>query len=122
MINAESIICFCIILISSAPMIILGIIQYNSKKPVGFWAGKEPPGEEQVSDIRAYNHRHGIMWLLYGAGLILCFIPGFFFGENWGIALAVLVTAEISVGLIGMIYYHNYLDRTYLKEGDSKMK
>ena len=58
-------ICFCIVLISSAPMIILGIIQYNSKKPVGFWAGKEPPGEEQVSDIRAYKKDYEKLYLVF---------------------------------------------------------
>lgn len=35
------------------PLFILGIVQYHSKKPVGFWAGKEPPKAEQLTDVKA---------------------------------------------------------------------
>ena len=113
--TTEYIISFCIAAVCIAPVIILGIVQYNSKKPVGFWSGKEPPKSEQITDIRAYNHKHGIMWILYGAGFILCFLSGFLFGEMWGVASSVLAIVETGAGLLGMIAYHNYLDRRYFK-------
>lgn len=35
------------------PLFIFGIVQYHSKKPVIFWAGKEPPTAEQFTDVKA---------------------------------------------------------------------
>ena len=59
--NAESVFSLCIIILSSFPLIIIGIVQYKSKTPVGFWSGKNPPAKEQVRDIPAYNKKHGLM-------------------------------------------------------------
>lgn len=112
--NAEILLSLCIAAASISPVIILGIVQYNSKRPVSFWAGKEPPKPEEITDIKAYNHRHGIMWICYGAGFLLCFGLGFLFGEAAGIAASVLSAVELFGGLIGMILYHNRLDRIYL--------
>ena len=37
-----------ILIICTAPVVIIGIVQFNSKNPVGFWSGKEPPKKEQI--------------------------------------------------------------------------
>lgn len=113
--TTETIFGIMVALIGILPILILGIVQYCSKEPVGFWAGKEPPKKEQVSDVRAYNHRHGLMWILYGAGFFLCFCCGIFLE---GAASAIPALVECIVGLLLMILYHNKLDRTYLKKGD----
>ncbi|MCI8635715.1 MAG: hypothetical protein HFJ05_08990 [Eubacterium sp.] len=109
-----------ILIICTAPVVIIGIVQFNSKNPVGFWSGKEPPKKEQIIDVRGYNRRHGIMWILYGTGMDLCFLSGYFLrnflGDAWGYVSAVLVMAEVFAGLLGMIAYHNHLDRKYLTE------
>ncbi len=78
--TAEIIIFSVILLISAAPIIIIGIVQYRSKEPVGFWSGKKPPGKEQITDVKAYNRKHGLMWILFGVGFIFCFVCGLFFG------------------------------------------
>ena len=50
----------------------------------------------------------------------LCFLSGYFLrnflGDAWGYVSAVLVMAEVFAGLLGMIAYHNHLDRKYLTE------
>lgn len=102
-----------IVFICMMPIIIIGIIQYRSKKPVGFWSGKEPPKKEQITDVEAYNHKHGIMWIFYGAGFILCFICGFIFSEK--IAL-ILSSTECIGGIFVMIAYHNKLNHMYYKK------
>lgn len=51
------------------------------KDPVGFWSGVRPPTRDKVSDINAYNKKHGVMWIIYGAGIISAFFFGMFFGE-----------------------------------------
>lgn len=114
--TGEIIFSFVVLLISTSPIIILGMVQYRSKEPVGFWAGKKPPRNEEITDVRAYNRKHGLMWILYGAGFIVCFVCGTFFG---GFAAAYLCMAEAVLGLLGMIAYHNRLNRMYdKKQGD----
>ena len=67
---AAIVVSFIVTFIPAMHLIILGILQYRSKKPVGFWTGKKPPAEEAFTDITAYNKKHGIMWILYGAGIV----------------------------------------------------
>lgn len=101
-----------VLLICAIPLIILGIVQYRSKEPVGFWSGKKPPRSEEITDVRAYNQKHGLLWILYGVGLVLSFVCGMLFG--WFVA-ACLCMAEVFGGLLLMIACHNRLDRLYSK-------
>lgn len=63
--------------------------------------------------MKAYNQKHGIMWIAYGMGFIFCFICGLPFG---GEAAAVLCMIEVVGGIAGMIAYHGKLDRIYCKK------
>lgn len=110
--TAETVIATVICFVGMAPIIILGIVQYKSKSPVGFWSGEEPPGKEQITDVKAYNHKHGLMWIFYGIGFIICFMTGLMFG---GEAAAALAFIECVGGLFVMIAYHNKLKRMYFK-------
>lgn len=117
--TAETIIFVVIVAISAMPMIILGIVQYGSKEPVGFWSGKEPPKREQITDVKAYNQRHGVMWILYGGGLFLCFVWVLPFGESLeSLALVSVIPGMIECigGIFVMIAYHNKLNRRYFRE------
>lgn len=42
----------------------IGIYAWNRKKPMWFWSGKTVK-ETEISDITAYNHANGIMWIVY---------------------------------------------------------
>lgn len=97
------------------PLFILGIVQYHSKKPVGFWAGKEPPKAEQLTDVKSYNHRHGIMWMVYSAAFVLCFFIGLVISGPHGYSAAIAGGIECLSGLLVLIWYHNRLNRKYLK-------
>ena len=113
---AETVITLVILLVSTAPVIIIGIVQYRSKDPVGFWSGKKPPKKEQITDVKAYNRKHGLMWILLGTGCILCFVCGLPFG---GLITGYLCMVEVMGGILAMIAYHKKLDRMYCKkEGD----
>ena len=109
--TAESIICMVIVAISAMPMIIIGISQYRS-----FWSGKEPPKKEQITDVKAYNQKHGIMWIVYGAGFFLCFALAVPFGEKLALVAVGLGTIECIGGIFVMIAYHNKLNRRYYRE------
>ena len=111
--TAENIIAVVILCISMLPLVVLGIFQMKSKEPVGFWSGVKPPTRDKVSDVVAYNKKHGIMWVIYGAGIVPVFFLGMIFGEMVAVcALGV----EIIGGLVAMICYHNYLDKKYIKQ------
>lgn len=107
---AETIICFVILLLCAVPIIILGIVQYRSKDPVGFWSGKKPPAREQITDVKAYNQKHGRMWIVYGVGILLSFVCGLLFG---GLVAGYLCMIEVMGGVPIMIMYHNRLNRMY---------
>lgn len=114
---AETIITLIILMVSIGPIIILGIVQYRSREPVGFWSGKKPPKREQIMDVRAYNRKHGRMWILYGVGFIVCFVCGLPFG---GLVTGYLCMIEALGGIFVMAMYHNRLNRLYYrKQGDS---
>lgn len=113
---AETIITIVTVAISAAPMIIIGIVQYNSKEPVGFWSGKEPPKREQITDVKAYNRKHGIMWIVYGLGYFPWFVPMIIFGDKYVLIYMALFLIECIGGIFVMIAYHNKLDRRYLKK------
>lgn len=106
-------------LVCIAPVIIIGIVQYRSKEPVGFWSGKKPPQKEQLTDVKAYNRKHGLMWILLGVGFIICFVCGLAFG---GLVAGYLCMIEVLGGILAMIAYHGKLDRMYFKTEDSNRR
>lgn len=115
MATAEIIIFMVIVIISAAPMVILGLVQYRSKEPVGFWSGQKPPKREQITDVKAYNQKHGIMWILYGAGFFLCFMLIIPLGEKFVLIAVILGAAECIGGIFVMIWYHNKLNKRYFR-------
>lgn len=115
--TVETVFSSVIMIVCIAPVIILGIVQYRSKEPVGFWSGKKPPKKEEITDIRAYNRKHGLMWILLGVGFILCFVCGLFWG---GDVAGYLCMIEVIGGILVMIAWHEKLDRIYLKKDGEK--
>ncbi|MDE7015058.1 MAG: hypothetical protein K2P19_10385 [Kineothrix sp.] len=113
----ETVISLIIVLISIAPIIIIGIGQYRSKDPVGFWTGKNPPKKEQITDVKAYNQKHGLMWILLGVGFLLCFAGGLVFGGKIAGYLCIIETIG---GILAMIAYHEKLERMYGKKEGGK--
>ncbi len=111
--GAEGIITLVILSICALPMVGLGIAQIRSRKPVGFWSGKRPPSAEDVTDVAAYNRKHGVMWIIYGLGSVIAFCLGMLLGGEWWPAILMMV--EIMGGLVLMILFHDHLDRVYVK-------
>ena len=67
--TAENIIAGVVILgICGLQFIVLGIFQVKNKEPVGFWSGVKPPFRDKISDVTAFNKKHGMMWIIYGLG------------------------------------------------------
>lgn len=111
--TAETIVPFAILIFCIAPVIIIGIVQYRSRRVVGFWSGEKPPENEQVTDMKAYNHRHGMMWILYGLGFVLCFMLGWLWDE---MTAAILCMIECIGGIFVMIACHKRWYDIYVKK------
>ena len=110
---AEYIISLVVFLLVTIVMIIIGISQMRSKKPVGFYSGEKPPREEELSDVVAWNKKHGYMWVAYGLIIIGFFVMTSFI-KSEAIAMVLLLS-----GIIGslpiMMLYHSHLKKKYYK-------
>lgn len=110
---AGYIISLVVFLLVSMVMIIIGISQIRSKQPVGFYTGEKLPREDELSDVVAWNKKHGYMWVVYGFMII-----GFFVMASTIKSETVAMVLLLS-GIIGslpiMMLYHNYLKKKYYK-------
>lgn len=93
----------------------IGISQLRSKVPVGFYTGEKPPKTEQLSDVHAWNKKHGIMWIIYGICIICSWICSVFIGGdsiNAVFPLCIGVILPIPV----MMFLHHRLVKTYFMQ------
>ena len=60
----ENLIWYIVMVPCSALFTGIGIYAWNRKKPMWFWSGTAVK-EEEISDVAAYNHANGVMWMLY---------------------------------------------------------
>lgn len=95
-------------------MIGIGNAQLKSETPVGFYSGEKPPRPEDVTDVKQWNRKHGIMWILYGVAMICAhLVIGFIWDSFW----ASVVLVGVVVGALPlMIWYHNKLKKEYFRE------
>lgn len=89
----------------------IGVTQLKSKEPVGFYSGEKPPKAENVTDIKAWNRKHGLMWLVYGMIILVSFFIGNLFGDSvWAV---IPMVGGVIVPVIFMIWYHHRLIKKY---------
>ena len=110
---AGYIISLVVFLLVTIVMILIGISQIRSEKPVGFYTGEKPPTEDELSDVVVWNKKHGYMWVVYGFIII-----GFFFIASI-IKSETIAMVLLLGGIIGplpiMMLYHSYLKKKYYK-------
>ncbi|MDO4297880.1 MAG: hypothetical protein Q4C59_05285 [Lachnospiraceae bacterium] len=110
---AEMGISFFIFLLAAVIMICIGISQVRNRKPVGFYSGQEPPKEEEVSEVKEWNMKHGAMWIIYGAAVFGVYIAGIFMKGMIHTAALLIVMFG---GVICMVWYHHRLEKKYLRQ------
>ena len=89
----------------------IGISQLKSKDPVGFYTGEKPPEKERLSDINAWNKKHGTMWIVYGFCIVCSWICSAFIGES--ICSIIPLFAGVIAPIVLMIIYHHKLVKKY---------
>ena len=95
----------------SVILIGIGIMQYKSQKPVGFYTGETPPKAEQLTDVSAWNRKHGAMWIGYGIAIPVSFVLGLLLPAD--ILSAILPCAVIAIGIPCLILGHRMLCSIY---------
>jgi hypothetical protein len=94
-------------------MIGIGVSQLKSKIPVGFYSGEEPPKAEELTDVSAWNRKHGIMWLIYGVVILLSWFVGFLVGDSlWSV---IPLVVGVCLPIVFMIFCHSALVKRYKK-------
>jgi len=91
--------------------ILIGIWQYKSKTPAGFYTFEKPLTEDDVSDVKMWNRKHGVMFMLYGAVILISWaampLSG---GSEWGYAVSF---SGILLPVPFMLLYHRKLVKQY---------
>ncbi|MCI5902080.1 MAG: hypothetical protein MRZ74_06105 [Blautia sp.] len=91
----------------------IGISQLRSKKPVAFYSNEKPPKEEELSDVKAWNQKHGRMWVLYGFIILVSYGTGVIIGDSlWSV---IPMCGGVMLPLPIMVLYHHKLLRLYRK-------
>lgn len=111
--TAEDIIGFGIYALAALFMMGIGIVQLKSKEPVGFYSGEKPPKAEDITDVKAWNRKHGMMWLVYGIIILISFFIGLLIGDS--IWTVVPMIGGVIIPVIFMIRYHHQLRKKYIK-------
>ena len=102
-----------IYLLVVAIMLGIGISQYRSKSPVGFYSGEKPPMESELTDVDAWNKKHGKMWIWYGVIIIISYLAGIPFLVIDSVWCILPMCGGIMVPLPFMIRYHHKLVEAY---------
>lgn len=95
-------------------MIGLGVYCIKSKKPVNFYTGENGPKEEELSDPKAWNLKHGYMWIAYGAVIIITCIIGIIPGDLSKVLIPIAFGLILPIPV--MIWYHHFLEKKYMFE------
>lgn len=66
---------YIIFLLVCALFVVIGIVSWNSKAPVGFFSNVKAPDDSDISDIKGYNHAVARIWFVFAGGLALLGLP-----------------------------------------------
>ena len=86
----------------------IGIYARNRKKPMWFWSGTVVD-EKEISDIPAYNHANGRMWILFSLILWISAFMGLFSMRAGDIVLC----AGSLIGIPLLIFAYRRIYRKY---------
>lgn len=100
---------FCVVALI---MLGIGISQLMSKIPVGFYTGEKPPKMEQLSDVCAWNKKHGMMWIIYGVCIICSWICSVYIGGDSIYSVIPLCIGMLHPILV-MVFFHHRLVKMY---------
>ncbi len=100
-------------------MIVIGVRQMKSETPVGFYTGARAIKPEEITDIPAWNRKHGIMWIVVGSLFVAVWVVGLFAD---GMVSLILMIAVTVLCIPGLLLYHHLLTKRYRIDPESAGK
>ncbi len=100
-------------LICALIIIASGTSQIKEKKPVGFLNGRgsQPPTAREIKDVKAWNKKHGMIWIGYGCFIVLCWICGLFIKDSTKVFIPYVIGLLAPLPI--MIICHKKLVKKY---------
>lgn len=89
---------------------VIGIYTLFSKKPCGFYTVEKTPSEREITDVRAWNRKHGIMFISVGIWIAILILCGLLIDSS---LLFVFVLIGLLFAIPTTIIYHNILVKKY---------
>ena len=83
----------------------IGIYAYRREEPMFFWSGSTGRREE-LTDVEAYNHANGIMWMVYSVPMWVSTISYFWFPQMATTLL--VISCTIGLGILIFVYQRIY--------------
>ncbi len=108
----ESVLYILPLAICGITFLIISFSAFKSKKPIGFWSGKEVD-YNKVSDVSAYNKANGIMWLCYASIYFFAIVILLLGYPEFSVYL---VIAANTLGLIVLILVYKAICNKYFKD------
>lgn len=92
-------------------MLSIGIVQLKSKKPVTFYSGEKPLTESELTDVKAWNRRHGLMWVFYSIFIVVTTLVGFIVKND--LVMILCSVGGVLIPIPFMVIYHHKLEKKY---------
>ena len=86
----------------------IGVYAHHREEPMWFWSGSTVKREE-ITDVEAYNHANGIMWIVYSIPMWISTVLFVWYPE---IATTLLVVSS-TIGLVALIIAYQKIYRKY---------
>ncbi|MCR5768805.1 MAG: hypothetical protein K6G45_09995 [Lachnospiraceae bacterium] len=102
------IIAFIIWSVCCAVFIVIGIIDWRSKKPVGFFTGVKPP---EVTDTIKYNRAVAKLWFVVAILFEILGIPFLFAKQNSPVYILTLVGTVFC--MLGLAIGYTFIESKY---------
>lgn len=106
---ALSIVVWC----SALFIVITGLCDYHSKKPVGIYTNVKAPELEKITDLKAYNRAVGKLGFVYGGAFIIIGLISIFVNVITALII-ILINAFLGV-IIMIMVYEMIIDKKYVK-------
>ncbi len=92
----------------------IGISNIKAQEPAKFYTGEKGFKVDELTDVKAWNRKHGIMWIIYGVILFVVNLIGMMI-SNVGISMIVCLLGTV-VPIPIMMWYHTRLIKLYKNE------
>lgn len=86
----------------------IGIYAYRREEPMWFWSGTTVKREE-LTDVEAYNHANGIMWIIYAIPMWVSTVLFLWYPET----ATILLVLSCTLGLGGLMYAYHKIYQKY---------